>query len=141
MNKKGVFNEKEIFDFLKQKKGFIDGVCITGGEPTMQKDLVFFIGKIKKLGFLVKLDTNGSNVKVLRELIDKKLIDYIAMDVKSSWASYDKVIRYSLFVIRCRESMKLIQKSGIEHEFRTTVFPQVHKEEDFVKMAGCLKKG
>ena len=147
IGKKGVFCKGEIFDFLKKKKGFIDGVCITGGEPTLQKDLVFFIEKIKKLGFLVKLDTNGSYPRILKELVDRKLIDYIAMDVKSSWRGYLEITKLrnceisKLAISNCRESMRLIQESGIAHEFRTTVFPQKHKEKDFVEIAKCLEKG
>lgn len=76
-------SEKEVFDFLKSRKGLLEGVVICGGEPTMNKELPEFIKKIKDLGFLVKLDTNGSNPEMLEELIDKKLIDYVAMDIKA----------------------------------------------------------
>ncbi len=77
-------NEKDFFDFLEERKGLLEGVCVTGGEPTTYDDLPFFIKKIRKLGYLVKLDTNGSNPAMLRDLIEKKLIDYVAMDIKAS---------------------------------------------------------
>lgn len=127
----------------------LDGVCITGGEPTLQSDLVDFIVKLKKIGYFVKLDTNGSNPKMLKELFDKKLLDYVAMDLKSSWQNYGEVISSNklpvdsckLLAEKCRESFRLIQESEVDHEFRTTVYPQKHVEKDFMEMAGYLKKG
>ena len=84
-------NEKDFFKFLDERKDFLDGICITGGEPTIQKGLISFIRKIKKKGFLVKLDTNGSNPEMLKKLIKAKLLDYIAMDIKADLVAYDRV--------------------------------------------------
>ena len=87
----GLFSEEEIFSFLEKRKGLLDGLVISGGEPLMQKDIVDFITKVKKLGYLVKIDTNGSYPEKLKELIDKKLIDYVAMDVKAPKKKYDEL--------------------------------------------------
>lgn len=149
--------EETIFAYLASKKKMLDAVCITGGEPTLQPDLVEFIVKIKKLGYLVKLDTNGSNSIVLKELLDRKLLDYIAMDLKSPFERYSairifgysdiikfgnyKINEISKIVDACRKSFRLIQDSGVDHEFRTTVFPQKHTENDFLEMAKYLRKG
>lgn len=139
--------EEEIFGYLVEKKKMLDGVCITGGEPTLQSDLIDFIVKLKKINYLVKLDTNGSNPEMLKELFNKKLLDYVAMDLKSSWQNYSNVVGLVHgaqglgFVENCKKSFKLIQESGVDHEFRTTVFPQKHVENDFMKMANYLEKG
>jgi pyruvate formate lyase activating enzyme len=118
--------ESELFDFLKEKKGLIEGVVICGGEPTLQKDLAGFIKKIKNLGYSVKLDTNGSNPVMLKKLLTGKLIDYVAMDIKGISHDFQKEIE---------KSVELLKGSGIDFEFRTTVVPTVHKKEDFLKIA------
>jgi pyruvate formate lyase activating enzyme len=139
--------EEEVFGYLVKKKKMLDGVCITGGEPTLHADLIDFIVKLKKIGYLVKLDTNGSNPKMLKELFDKKLLDYVAMDLKAPFERYSEIVglghrAQGLGIIEnCKKSFKLIQESSVDHEFRTTVFPQEHIENDFMKMAGYLKKG
>ncbi len=132
----------EILKYLEKKKYFLDGVCITGGEPTMHDGLPDFIKQIKELGLLVKLDTNGSNPTMIKKLIKNKLVDYLAMDLKSSWENYDKVININdkKIVNDCKKTFKFIQSSGVDHEFRTTVFPAMHTKKDFIKMASYLEQ-
>ena len=132
-------SEKEFFDFLDKRKKILDGVCITGGEPTINQDLEQFIKKIKALGLSVKLDTNGSNPGMLRKLIKEKLLDYIAMDLKISFGEYQKAIRIMNYELRIKKSIEIISKSGIDYEFRTTVVPGLHNKENLVKLAKQLK--
>lgn len=125
-----VIDEKLIFEFLAKRKKYLDGVVITGGEPTLQPDLLRFITRIKGMGFLVKLDTNGSNPCTIEELISQNLIDYIAMDIKTSPHRYPKAVGAA----GCRpediiNSINIIIKSGLNHEFRTTcVNPIINTE-------------
>ncbi len=126
-------SEKEIFDFLKSKQGLLEGVVICGGEPCINKDLPKFIKKIKKLGYAVKVDTNGSNPKMLKELIEKKLIDYIAMDVKAPLENqkYNNVTGVRVNLDKIKKSIDIIRNSGVDYEFRTTVNPLLEKEDIF----------
>lgn len=121
--------EEEILDFLNKRKNWLDGIVISGGEPTLHEDLIPFIRKIKKLGLAVKLDTNGSHPEVLEQLIAGKWIDAVAMDIKSSLSlpCYQK-INYTMtapLLEKVRESVRLIKHSGLEYQFRTTVIPHV----------------
>lgn len=135
---------KEFFKFLKERKGLLEAVTICGGEPTLNKDLPKFIKKIKKLGYLVKIDTNGSFPEMLRYLIDKKLIDYVAMDIKAPKEKYEKITggRANLKYIE-RSISLLLASSGeaggkenkIDYEFRTTIVPQLLKKEDILEIA------
>ena len=120
--------QEEILEFLKNRKGFLDGVCITGGEPTLNNDLPDFISKIKEMNFLVKLDTNGTNPKMLEELINKKLVDYIAMDIKAPLEFYDKITNVKVNKDDIQKSVDLIRKTK-NYEFRTTVVPSLFNEE------------
>lgn len=129
-------SEKEFFSFLKERKGMLEGVVICGGEPTIHKDLPNFIEKIKDLGYLVKLDTNGSNSDLLKNLIDKKLVDYVALDVKLPKERYQEVLGVNAKEIE--ESIKILKDEKIDYEFRTTVIPTVHTKEDIVKIAQWL---
>jgi pyruvate formate lyase activating enzyme len=136
--------QKEFFDFLKDRKGLLEGVVICGGEPTISKGLLLFVKKIRKLGYLVKLDTNGSNPVVLKDLIDKKLIDYVAMDIKAPKEKYAKTVgmnegRNKIIVKRINESINILKDSGVGFEFRTTVVPSFHKKEDILKIAHWIK--
>ncbi|MDO8240423.1 MAG: anaerobic ribonucleoside-triphosphate reductase activating protein [Candidatus Moranbacteria bacterium] len=128
-------SEKEFFEFLSRRVGKLEGVCITGGEPTIQPDIIEFIQKIKKMGFLVKLDSNGTRPDVLKKIIDQKLVDYIAMDIKSSLENYDKTTGSKVDKDRIRLSVNLIMHSKIPYEFRTTVVPGLHSEKDFDEIA------
>jgi pyruvate formate lyase activating enzyme len=131
-------SEKEFFDFLKKRKGKLEAVCITGGEPSIQPDIIDFVKKVKRRGFLVKLDTNGSRPDVLKKLIDARLIDYIAMDIKNSLKKYAKTAGAKIDQERIKLSVELIWNSGIDHEFRTTVVPGLHEEKDFDDIANWL---
>ena len=133
-----LIDENEVLDYLNQRKKLLDGVCITGGEPTIQKDLYSFIEKIKKLGLKVKLDTNGSNPKVIKELLDNKLIDYIAMDVKTSFDKYNLITNREVDLLDIAESIKLIKESNIDYEFRTTVVKDFVTYQDLVSILNYL---
>jgi pyruvate formate lyase activating enzyme len=129
----------QVVEFLKSKAGVLDGVVITGGEPTLQKDLQKFIQSIKELGFLVKLDSNGSNPQVLQNLINQNLVDYIAMDVKAPFAKYHQVA--GTFLPECiyRQSIDIIKESGIDYEFRTTVVKSQLSLDDIMEIAIQVK--
>ncbi len=132
-----------IEDYLKNNKKWVDGVCITGGEPCIYKDLPQFIAKIKKLGILVKLDTNGGFPIMLKDIIVKKQVDYIAMDIKAplDLASYLQSIgvKNETVLENVKKSIKLIMESDIDYEFRTTVVPSLHNEKDIEEIAKFIK--
>lgn len=127
--------ENEFFEHLKKRIGKLEGVCITGGEPTIQADIIPFIKKIKKLGFKVKLDSNGTRPDVLKNVIDGKLVDFIAMDIKNSPERYSETVGLKVDIEKIKLSVKLIMESGLPYEFRTTVVPGIHEQEDFKKIA------
>ncbi len=127
--------EKDFFKFLKERKGLLEGIVICGGEPTINKDLPKFIKKIKKLGYLVKIDTNGSNPKMLKTLTDKKLVDYIAMDIKAPKEKYEKAAGVKLDLAKIKKSIEIIKDSGINYEFRSTIVPTIHAKEDIIQLA------
>jgi len=133
--------EEDFFQFLEEKKGYLDGVVVCGGEPTINADLEEFLAKIKKKGFLIKLDTNGSKPEVLKKLIDKKLIDYVAMDIKAPLKKdlYEKAIGIQIDIDKIKESINLLKNSSIDYEFRTTVVPTIHQLEDIIEIANELK--
>lgn len=124
--KKSTIPLNEIFNYLDKRKNVLDGIVISGGEPTIQKDLINFICEIKKYKLLVKLDTNGSNPKVLKELIDKNLIDYVAMDIKDDFVSYSDVTKTNVNIENIKESINILKESKIDHEFRTTIIKNFH---------------
>ena len=132
-------SEDEFFTFLKKRQGILDGVCISGGEPTLQKDLAEFIGKIKDMGYAVKLDTNGSKPEVLRKLISENLLDYVAMDIKNSPAKYSLTCGCEIDIALIKESVSIIKESGIDHEFRTTTVRELHTAEDFAEITDWIK--
>lgn len=121
-----LIDEEEIFSYLNKRKGVIDGVVISGGEPTVQKDLKLFIQRVKSLGFLVKLDTNGSNPDLLEEIINDNLVDYIAMDIKNPLPLYKDVTAVSPRVEKLKRSIDLLKNCSIDHEFRTTIIKNIH---------------
>jgi len=135
--------DDEVFAFLEKRRGKLDAVNITGGEPTLQPDLIEFIKRIRSLDYMVKIDTNGSFPEVLRKLIDDKLLDYIAMDVKAPLVKYGKVTGSSIATEDIAASIKLIMDSGIDYEFRTTLVKSLLTERDMEKVgmltggAGC----
>lgn len=130
--------ESDFFKFLDERKGFLDGVCITGGEPTIHSDLLIFIQKIKKRGFSVKLDTNGSNSAILEYLINNDLVDFVAMDIKTSILKYNKV-KAKDKISQVQKSINIIKNSGKDYEFRTTVVPGIVDEKDIKEIGKWLK--
>lgn len=134
------FAEEEIINFLKHRKGFIDGLVITGGEPTMhQEDLLAFMKKVKDLGFLVKLDSNGTNPKVLKKAIETKVVDYIAMDIKSPLCKYSQAVSRPVDIKAIRESIDLLMSSPVDYEFRTTVVKTLLPPEDIEEIGKEIK--
>lgn len=135
------FREDDFFNFLKVRQGKLEGVVITGGEPTLHKDLPRFIKKIKNLGYLVKLDTNGTNPVMLAKLIKEKLVDYIAMDIKAPENRYPKVVGREVDFKKIEKSVRIIKESGRPHEFRTTVVPGLLKKGDIAGIGKIIKGG
>lgn len=138
-NRNDLIPEEKFFNFLKSREKFLDGVAITGGEPTMQTDLVEFISKIKAMGFLVKLDTNGTNPKMLEEIISRDLVDYFAMDIKHPLEDYEEMVNTKISREILQKSMNLIKNSGADYEFRTTVIAEYHTEKEIDKIAKSVK--
>ncbi|MDD5341358.1 MAG: anaerobic ribonucleoside-triphosphate reductase activating protein [Patescibacteria group bacterium] len=140
---KDFFSEQDFFNFLKKRKGLLDGVCITGGEPLCheEKELAEFFKKIKGLGFLIKLDTNGYNFLTLKNLVAKKgLIDYIAMDVKVPLDKYGELTSLDGDFENIQKSIDLIMKSDVDYEFRTTILPKFHSGFEFEKLLCLIKE-
>ena len=127
--------EDEVLDYLTRRKGLLDGVCITGGEPLLQPDLTEFMQKIKALGLAIKLDTNGSMPQKLQALLETGLVDYVAMDIKSSPEGYSRATGCEIDASLFEESVKLLKECGIPHEFRTTAVRGIHTAEDFSKIS------
>jgi len=132
-------DENAFFSFLKKRQNQLDGVVITGGEPTIQKDLIEFIKKIKNLNYLVKLDTNGINPDIIKKLLDENLIDYIAMDIKAPLDKYKLIIQKDIDTNLIKQSINLIISSSINYEFRTTLVKDLHEFEDIEKMSILIK--
>lgn len=120
-----------VFDFLETRKGKLKGVVVTGGEPCIQKDLPEFLGKIKSMGFDVKLDTNGSQYSMLEKIVSEKLADYIAMDIKAPLDKYETIAGTNINLQNLEKSVNLIMSSGIDYEFRTTVTRELLNVDDF----------
>lgn len=133
-------DQEEIFDFLEKRKGLLDGVCLSGGEPTLHHDIEDFVGKIKAMGYKVKLDTNGTNPKAVKGLIEKGLVDYIAMDIKNCPHKYASTVGVSSITLdNILESVSIIKSSSIPHEFRTTLIKEFHNEEDMKLVASIIE--
>lgn len=135
----GCIPDEEIFSFLEKRRGKLDAVSITGGEPTVQPDLIEFIERIRKINYLIKIDTNGAFPDVLEKLIDRKLVDYIAMDVKAPQKRYREITRSNVDPDRIRLSIEMIMNSGIEYEFRTTVVKSLLNKEDLQKIGNEIR--
>ena len=118
-------DERQVLEFLKSHQGFLDGVVVSGGEPTLQPDLIDFIKKIKSFGYDVKLDTNGTNFDVLEHLVNEKLVDYVAMDIKAPLESYKKVTQVKSNMDSINSSIDLLLKGEVDYEFRTTFSPDL----------------
>lgn len=136
--KNSLISENEVLGFLKERKGLLEAATITGGEPTLQKDLLGFMGKVKEMGYFVKLDTNGTNPDILEAAINKNLIDYIAMDIKHVPKKYAEVTGYRNFK-NIKKSIEVVMNSGVEYEFRSTVLPRMHTHKDFEEMGEIIR--
>ncbi len=150
-----VISQEEISKFLKKRSGMLDGICVTGGEPTLHKDLPDLFRQIHDAGYLAKLDTNGTNPEMLQYLLDEKLVDYVAMDIKAGRSNYETVCGIaentssdfsdqtadSSLSVRIQKSIDLLMNSSIEYEFRTTLVKGLHTEADILdissRIAGC----
>ena len=127
----------EVLEYLNKRKKVLDSVCISGGEPTLQHDLVDFIAQIKSMGYLVKLDTNGSNLTMLKQLVENKLIDYIAMDIKNGYSNYINTINAPL-QFQIKDSIDYIMHCGIDYEFRTTLISEFHSPNDIIEISKMI---
>ncbi len=135
-----IINIEEITEFLKKRKGILDGICLTGGEPLLQKDAIDFIRYLKEFGYKLKLDTNGFYPDKLKSVIEDGLVDYVAMDIKSSRENYAKAVGIpDIDVSPVEESVRLIMSSGIDYEFRTTAVKGLHLVSDFEKIGVWIK--
>ena len=125
----------EILSFLKKRQGLLDAVVITGGEPTLMRDLKDKIYKIRELGYKIKLDSNGSHPEVIKDLVSEGLLDYIAMDVKASFDTYPSITNSRVNIDKIKESIEFIKSCGVDYEFRTTLVKEYHDLEDIKKMS------
>ena len=132
---------EEVFDYLTKRKGLVDAVCITGGEPTMQKGLKEFIQKVRAMGYRVKMDTNGTNPALLKELLEEGTLDYVAMDIKSDFAGYEDVTGVSnpRLLDRVKESIEILKTLAPDYEFRTTAIAEYHSAENYDKIAEIVQ--
>jgi len=135
-----IIPEDDFFAFLKERAGKLDAVVISGGEPTLHNDLDDFIIKIRDLGYKIKLDTNGTNPKMLKDLLKQNLLDYVAMDIKSGESNYDLIVGVQPEMSDIKKSIEIMKNSGVGYEFRTTIVPEFHNEE-IVKEMGALING
>jgi len=139
IKKQPKISEKKFFVFLESRKELLDGICITGGEPLIQPDLIDFVKRIKEEGFLVKLDTNGSQPEKLKKLFQKNLLDFVAMDIKSSLEKYPETVGSQLNLKDIQKSIDLIQQSRVDYEFRTTVVPGIIDKKEIKKIGQWLQ--
>lgn len=132
--------EEEILSYLSKRQGLLDGVCITGGEPLLQKGIEDFIAKIKALGYAVKVDTNGCFPEKLKRIVEKGLVDYVAMDIKNQFAKYGETVGIEDFDLApVKESIDFLISSGIDFEFRTTIVKEIHTVEDIAVLSSEIK--
>jgi len=131
--------EAEILSFLDRRKGKLDAVTVTGGEPLLQSDLSTFLSEVKRLGYLVKLDTNGSFPSRLEGIVQSKFVDYIAMDIKTSLDKYQQAIKRKIDTRKILDSIRLIMDSGLDYEFRTTVVKALFEKDDFYRIGQLIK--
>lgn len=135
-------SEESFFEFLASRIGRLSGVCVSGGEPTLYPELPAFLSKIRDMGFAVKLDTNGYNPKMLKELVERGLVDYVAMDIKNSRERYAESVGLSqLDISKIENSAELLMSCGVPFEFRTTVCRELHTEDDIRKIGEWLRGG
>ena len=132
--------EEDVLSYLKKRVGILDGVCVSGGEPTLNKDLPFFIEKIKALGYKVKLDTNGTNPEMIKSLFDSGLCDYFAMDIKNNLQNYAKIIGFNEYDTKnVEKSVDYFLSGNTPYEFRTTLINEYHKKENIALIGKWIK--
>lgn len=140
INNEEIYSQEEIFDYLNKRKGVLDGICITGGEPLLYDGIVEFIKKARELGLLVKLDTNGSFPEKLKYLIDNGLVDYVAMDIKNSKEKYAETIGLKEYDLsNVEKSVAILLEGKVEYEFRTTIVAEYHTTQDIVAIGNWIK--
>ena len=132
-------HEEDVFDFLKRRKGMLEGVVVTGGEPLLQKDLLSFLGNVKKMGYALKLDTNGSFPERLKNIIDSGFIDYIAMDIKAPLEKYGFISGVKVDTENIKRSIRIIMHSNLDYQFRTTVVKSLLNIEDLKQIRELIK--
>ena len=132
-------SDSEVLEFLKKRQGILEGVCISGGEPLIHNELKDFIREVKKLGYPVKLDTNGSFPQKLRELIGEGLVDYVAMDIKNSFEKYNETTGISADIDSIKESIEILINGNIDYEFRTTLVSGFHTTQDMQRIGEMIK--
>lgn len=133
--------EEAVLGFLEKRRGQLQGVVVTGGEPTLHNDLIVFLQKIKSMGYLVKLDTNGSRPDVLQKVLEAGLVDFVAMDIKSSPESYCKATGVSADIQSIKMSIETIKRSGVGYEFRTTALKAIFSENDMAQVQELIGPG
>ena len=132
--------EEEVLAFLKKRQGLLDGVCVTGGEPLINKDIGNFLSKVKELGFKSKLDTNGTNPALLKELVSQNLVDYVAVDIKNSPEKYAETVGLKSFdMSTINETVNFLMTGSVDYEFRTTVTKQFHTEKSMEEAARFIR--
>ena len=132
--------EEEVLAFLKKRQGLLDGVCVTGGEPLINKDIGDFFSKVKELGFKIKLDTNGTNPALLKELVSQNLVDYVAVDIKNSPEKYAETVGLKSFdMSSINETVNFLMTGSVDYEFRTTVTKQFHTEKSMEEAARFIR--
>ena len=133
-------DESEVFAYLNKRKGILEGVCISGGEPTLEKDLALFIEKIKSIGYAVKLDTNGTSPQTIKMLFENGLIDYVAMDIKNNKEDYAKIIGFDKFdTKKVEQSVEFLLNNSYTYEFRTTLIKEFHSKENIALIGEWIK--
>ena len=132
------FEPEAILDFLSRRRGLLDGVVISGGEPTLQPDLADFMTQVKALGLLIKLDTNGSHPEILKKLFGNNLVDYVAMDLKHTAEEYRALVKNDC-AEAIQKSIQIIKGSGVDYEFRSTILPSLHRIEHIHSMGGMIR--
>lgn len=140
LDEKYTIPEEEVLAFLKKRQGLLDGVCVTGGEPLINKDIGDFLSKVKELGFKIKLDTNGTNPSLLKELVSQNLVDYVAVDIKNSPEKYAETVGLKSFdMSTINETVNFLMTGSVDYEFRTTVTKQFHTEKSMEEAARFIR--
>ena len=133
--KEGIISEEEVIEYLKKRKGILDGIVISGGEPLLQPTIIQFIKRVKELGMLVKLDTNGSSPDLLNRLITNNLVDYVAMDVKNCFGKYALTVGRKITIDNIKKSIEILKEGKVDYEFRTTIVKELHTKKDILEIA------